>query len=99
MGIATRVAARFAAKARWRGNKAEGKHTTAEVSKGAFGWAWEVTTNFKRTLRTGTKTHIQLETDGTVYKADAKEAAEEALAKWDREIRSAGGPEKWLENW
>lgn len=86
--IAERVAARYlkAASIKWKGNKAEGKHTLGELKKERSGWDAIVKTNF------GRKDH--LETDGAKSKADVKSLIEELMAWFDKEIERAG-----RENW
>jgi len=81
--MAKRVAFRFASRVRWKKNTAEGKHTRVEISKGRTGWSIEVLTNW-------TSPPHHLDTDGTIYKADAKEMGEEMVQKWDREIERLG---------
>lgn len=83
MSLAKRIARRF----RWRRNVAEGKHTRAEISKGRQGWFVEVTTNWGPR---GTGRESGLDSEGTVYKAEAIDAAEEMMAKWDKEIEGQG---------
>jgi hypothetical protein len=80
---AKRVALRYAATIRWKRNVAEGKHTRATISKTRSGWQVEVTTNW-------TSKPQHLDTDGTVYKAEAQERGDELIAEWDRNIERQG---------
>ena len=87
MSIAKRVLARYLrARIQWKGNKAEGQHTKAELRKGRSGWEAVVTTNF------GRQEHV--DTDSASYKTEAKELAEEMIQRYDREIERSG-----RENW
>jgi len=93
MSLAKRIVARwlqsrYRRRYRWKGNVAEGKHTKATISKGrrspSGGGSWyvEVTTNWGR--------EGYLDSEGTIYKEEAVEAAEDLMAKYDKEIEAAG---------